>query len=790
MSYLSLSCPGRLFLLGAALYLHCGPVGAAEPLAEQLRKLPTTVLQDELHEQADRMLYDQQRARVQQANDASSKAWAGIDSTAAWEAFRDQRLEAMRRSFGPFPQPPASLPVHITASLPGEGYVVDKLVFQSRPGLWVSALLYRPARIDRPAPGIIVSHAHHTPKSHGELQDMGATWARAGCYVLTPDHLGHGERREHPFQTEADYPGEFRVSRQDYYHRYDSGIQLHLAGSSLIGWLQWDLQRGVDLLLQQPNIDPQAIILMGAVAGGGDPAAVTAALDKRITCAAPFNFGGPQPEAGFPLPENVEKTFNYAGGGSWESTRNISDSARDGFLHWVIVGGIAPRRLIYGYEFGWDQEHDPVWKRFVPLYGMYKADDKLGYSHGFGSIRIREKPASHCTHIGPVHRVRIHQHLKEWFGVPISPEQEYSARRESSELLCWTPELRKKLAPQSLTQLLPSLVEEQLKAARTKRASLQDDAFRTALRRDLDAVLGQTAPLQPVKVVSSQALDSPLAGAPEIEATQIVLQTENGIVVPLLLLSPPKSPRRCVLAFCQEGKEQLLRARAAEFAKLLQAGVAICLPDLRGTGETDSGSDRDQTGSATAVSSTGLMLGDPLPAQQLRDLRSVARFLQTRSGGDALRLSLWGDSLAKTNSADANLDVPRRIDGRPRQSEPLGGLLALLGGLYLDDIDALYVHGGLASFADVLTRYQVLIPHDVVIPGLLTQADVVDLAAAQTSSSLLLQELVNGNNQPLDQEAVQTAFAPVAKRYAAAGNGALLKIDNNASPAAWLLQTK
>src|SRR5437667_3862897 len=100
-------------------------------------------------------------------------------------------------------------------------------------------------------------------------------------------------------------------------------MQLHVIGDSLIGWMAWDLSRGVDLLLVRPGMDPKRIILLGAVAGGGDPAAVTAALDPRIKAVVPFNFGGPQPETVYPLPKDPEKAFNYAGGGSWESTRNL-----------------------------------------------------------------------------------------------------------------------------------------------------------------------------------------------------------------------------------------------------------------------------------------------------------------------------------------------------------------------------------------------------------------------------------------------------------------------------------
>ena len=160
-------------------------------------------------------------------------------------------------------------------------------------------------------PGILLSHSHHNPKHEGELQDMGMTWARAGCYVLVPDHLGHGERRQHPFVTAADYGGPFQVGRQDYYFRYDTSLQLYLAGETLMGWMVHDLMTGVDQLQAQPRIDAKRIILLGSVAAGGDSAAVTAALDERIACVCPFNFGGPQPESSYPLPADAEISFNY-----------------------------------------------------------------------------------------------------------------------------------------------------------------------------------------------------------------------------------------------------------------------------------------------------------------------------------------------------------------------------------------------------------------------------------------------------------------------------------------------
>ena len=122
-------------------------------------------------------------------------------------------------------------------------------------------------------PGILISHSHHNPKTQGELQDMGMTWARSGCLVLVMDHLGHGERRQHPFRTEADYPRPFRAGRQDYYFRHNTGVQLHLVGESLMGWMVWDLMRGLDLLLSRPGIDKDRWNPRGRAGGlgRGDP---------------------------------------------------------------------------------------------------------------------------------------------------------------------------------------------------------------------------------------------------------------------------------------------------------------------------------------------------------------------------------------------------------------------------------------------------------------------------------------------------------------------------------------
>ena len=127
-----------------------------------------------------------------------------------WERFRREKLNALRASLGELPQRPAVPRTLMTGQIQGDGFQIHNLVFESRPGLVVTANLYVPDPRPKSIPGIVLSHSHHNPKEQGELQDMGMTWARAGCFVLVPDHLGHGERRQHPFVSAADYRRRFK----------------------------------------------------------------------------------------------------------------------------------------------------------------------------------------------------------------------------------------------------------------------------------------------------------------------------------------------------------------------------------------------------------------------------------------------------------------------------------------------------------------------------------------------------------------------------------------------------
>ena len=163
-------------------------------------------------------LTGQVHAAAQRENELGER----LRTVPEWEQFRDQRLEALRRSLGVLPQRPAALNLQVTNTLEGDQFRVENIVFHSHSEVMVTGNLYRPRFTSDRAPGLLLCHSHHDPKTEEELQILGITLSQLGCVVLVIDLVGHGERRQHPFSSDANFSGPFLLDRQDYYFRLQS----------------------------------------------------------------------------------------------------------------------------------------------------------------------------------------------------------------------------------------------------------------------------------------------------------------------------------------------------------------------------------------------------------------------------------------------------------------------------------------------------------------------------------------------------------------------------------------
>ena len=448
------------------------------------------------------------------------------------------------------------------------------------------------------------------------------------------------------------------------------------------------------------------------------------------------------------------------------------------------MASTAPRGLIYAHEFAWDKDRDPVWKRLNKIYGFYDARDKLDYTLGRGSVKGRPPESTHCTNIGRHHRQRIHPIFKRWFDINVTQDDEYSQRLESKDLRSMTDQARRELKPQKLFGILTHVGKRQIDIARKRLASKSPADRRKQLRADWEQLLGDIQPRKEIRALSKK---SEVTADKTVIVERIALQTEPGIVVPMIVMHPihdEKEPSRIVVAVSQSSKEEFLRERSQDIAKLLDGGAVVCLPDVRGAGTSRGSRGGGNNGSTSYYA---LFFETPMVGYRLRDLRAVLKYLRTREDLGPGGFALWGDSFTPPNAKTTGFQVPKRVSGRPRFSEPLGGLLAMLGALYEDDVKGVYIHGGLSGYSDVLTGPYVYIPHDVVVPGVLTKGDLADLAASLAPCHLRLDGVVDGLNRTMPLAEVRSAYEPVIKAYRATDAKLLSFTNDQSHVAGWLL---
>jgi dienelactone hydrolase len=698
------------------------------PVSDEFSWVPKTAWTDEERSrlQPSRMFKRAMQRRMDAAAEKERLAWKKVDSRETWERFRDERLAALHDWMGPMP---TRTPLRATVTRrinPGRGFVIENLVYESRPNFVVTANLYLPENSTGRIPAILMVHSHHAPKTQSELQDLGMTWARAGTAVLIPDQLCAGERTQ-----SQPWP------RESYYGRYSLGSQLLLAGESLMKWMVWDLMRSVDLLLERPEIDAHRIVMLGAVAGGGDPAAVTAALDSRIAAVIPFNFGEAGPEEHYtdgPRPYDFETAS--PGWGEWETTRSLPHSASGQFFPWMLTVSIAPRPFLYSFEIGWPDgvEHEPAWARYQKVFELYGARSHLDEVHGFGPF----PGPGECTNVGTLLRQRIYPVLHHWLDITV-PEVEYHDPLPDSALMCLTPETARDRQPKPASAIALAIAQDRLRAARSRRPALDD--MRAALRKKLGDIDPNNPTVTPLWIKSSAGVT--------VEA--VAIETEAGITLPVYFLKSEHAPSRripAVLGVAQGGKQRFLSERATEIMRLLRNGVAVCLPDVLGTGELAATQSREPGAMDLAV--TELMLGGTLPGAQLKDVRTVLHYLASRPDVESDRIALWGDSFASVNVDDFAFDQSPMQEPGPfpqQRAEPLGPLLVLLAGMYENKLAAIATRSGLVSFVSVLEDRFSNIPEDVVVPGILEVADIADVIQAQSPRPVLTAQSVDGRNR-------------------------------------------
>ena len=204
-----------------------------------------------------------------------------LDSKADWLSRQKHVHAKLLDIVGPFPEKTA-LNAKITGKLIKDGYIIEKLIYESLPGYFVTAAMYIPEGVKKNAPAIFYACGHSIDGFRaGIYQHIIINLVKKGFVVFTIDPMGQGERYEY-WDKETDQP---RLPVPDHEHSY-AGAQCLITGYSTARYFIWDAMRGIDYMLTRKEIDPNRIGMTGR-SGGGNITAYLGAMDERILAAAP-----------------------------------------------------------------------------------------------------------------------------------------------------------------------------------------------------------------------------------------------------------------------------------------------------------------------------------------------------------------------------------------------------------------------------------------------------------------------------------------------------------------------
>lgn len=225
-------------------------------------------------------------------------------SVAEWKA----RAEKVRRQIlvacGLWPMPPRpEIQATIHGRVERDDYTVEKVFFESHPGLYVTGSLYRSKGGSGPRAGVICPHGHW---ANGRFHDHGAAkvkqelelkaemfetggrhplqarcvqLARMGCVVFLYDMLGYADNQSLTFELIHRF-GKQRpeLSTPERWGMFSAQSELRCLNA--LGLQTWNSIRILDWFTTLPDVDADRIGVTGA-SGGGTQTFLLGCVDDR-----------------------------------------------------------------------------------------------------------------------------------------------------------------------------------------------------------------------------------------------------------------------------------------------------------------------------------------------------------------------------------------------------------------------------------------------------------------------------------------------------------------------------
>jgi cephalosporin-C deacetylase-like acetyl esterase len=507
-------------------------------------------------------------------------------------AEHQQRLrEFFTRQLGGFPER-APLNAQVVGTLPGEGYRIEKVIFESQPQHHVTANLYLPEG-PGPFPGVLVSSGHsRTGKTADYNQRFGIIMAQHGMAALCYDPIGQGERSQ---ILSADGQPQFPGTTTEHFLIGAGSI---LVGTNTAAYRVWDAMRAIDYLASRPDIDADRIGFTGC-SGGGTLTSYVMALDERVACAAPACY--------LTTFRRLIETI-----GPQDAEQNIFGQLAFGMDQPDYVLMRAPRPTLISATSADFFDIAGTWDNFRQAKRVYA---RLGYPE---RVDLVEGGGGHG--VPPENLAAIAQWMRRWMlGQDGSVPATEIAVRPEGELLC---------TERGQVLLLPgerSVFD--LNAARDRQLAPGRRAFwDSATPDDARRRIRELAGIRPLADMPAATREK--AGRVDRDGYHIdklVLHTDRGVPLPALTFHPV-TPREDAYLYLHEGGKLADAAPGGPIEKLVHEGYVVVTVDLSGQGETADAQPDTLLGDWKSFY-LAYLLGKSRVGIQAEDILSAGRFI-------------------------------------------------------------------------------------------------------------------------------------------------------------------
>lgn len=640
---------------------------------------------------------------------------ARITSTQDLKARQQYWRERMWADLGGQPER-TPLDARTVGVLDRDDHRIEKVIFESRPGFYVTANLYIPKQGKPPYPAILYPLGHEEgAKAHSAWQRTLINLTRRGFVCLTWDPIGQGERIQ--FYDPDFHDSKLQASTAEH---TILGMQCLLTGSHIAQYTIWDGIRALDYLLTRPEVDAKRVGCTGN-SGGGTHTAYISGLDDRVQVAAPScyitswqrmlaSIGPQDAEQVFPfwLKDGFDYAdFIYAFGGK---PFLILSAIRDFFP----IGGARATyeevRQTYG-KLGLTGDID-----------MFEADDGHGYT----------KPR----------RERAYRWFSRWLQGDENTHPETPVHLLSEQELQCTPTGQVSTAFPGAADVY-SLNRQRAGRLRAERKPAPD-----VVRTRAAELTHYQPPDGTVRVTSYGQI-----ARPGLKVEKLTYESEPGISVPALLFVPQTGTarKRSVILVNPRGKA----ASAKEAEALATDGNIVLVPELRGFGETQPISERRETTIRNSGdygdSMTALLVGKTMIGMRALDVVRGLDVLVGRSEVDPSSITVAGSGVA--------------------------AMPVLYAALFDSRISRVALAGMLTSYDAVVSERISRGIVEEVVPSVLRYFDTPDVVAAIAPRHVLILNGVNPLGQKSTTEHLRNEYAAPLNVYKAQSAASALQIS-------------